>query len=123
DPECSVAAVYDRRRCHASRSPTVADRRYSAAIQPRGCLAYLGRNPIHQLLKGPVLQILIEPPTFNLREYLVEFLARDRLIDETFAATEASEIPMPVLKFHRDTVLPQRQVFRKAGFQRTLGAI
>src|SRR6266700_8094562 len=89
----------------------------------RGREKALGRRAIDELVEGALPKVLVEAPALHLLEHAVEFLARDRLVDEALAARKAAEVPFPVLELGRDAVLPQRQVLRQIGLQRPLGAV
>ena len=67
-------------------------------------------NTVNQILERPVLQILIQTPSFDLAEHFSELLARNGLINKTLTATEPAEVPWAVLKLGRNAVLPPRQV-------------
>src|SRR5262245_56640376 len=41
-----------------------------------------GRGAVDQLLERALLQVLVEPPALHLLEYLLEFLAWNRPVDE-----------------------------------------
>ena len=59
----------------------------------------------------------------GLRQHLVEFGSRDRLVDEALAATESPIVPFAVGKLGRNGDLPQMQVLRQVGPQRRLRAV
>src|SRR5262249_23782902 len=111
-PRCSGALAYHR--VSSSRRISVAQ---SAA-------ARLGGRRIAQRLVASIIEILIESPALDLRQRILEFLARQRAIIEPLAAAELGEIPgMVALEFSRDREPPQRQVFLHLRVHRLLRAL
>ena len=61
---------------------------------------------IHEILERSIFQIIVQTPSRDLFQDFVKFLARDRLIDEPFASAESAKVPIAVLEFRRNAVLP-----------------
>src|SRR5215211_4236844 len=60
-----------------------------------------------QALEAALLQILIQPPAFHLRQRVLELRARNRLVNKALAATESREVPrMRGLELGRDCEPP-----------------
>src|SRR5947207_15015333 len=87
------------------------------------CRSGSRRRAIDELFEGALANVLVETPALHLLEHPVEFLARDGPVDEALAARKAAEIPFSILELGRDAVPPQRQVLRKIGLERPLGAL
>src|ERR1700687_5579877 len=92
----------------AEHSPTVAmDSRFAGLWPAPGDDEIIPCHFRRQILEALVLDILIEPPALDLIHHLAEFRVRNRLVDETFAAAEAGEVPrMRGLELGRHGKLP-----------------
>src|SRR5262249_29199546 len=94
----------------------------SAATVSRTEYDSAGRR--RQLAEVALLEELIEAPALHLRQGVVEFRLRDRLVDEAFAAAELLEIPRVIgLELGRHRELPQRQEFLQIPVERLLAAL
>src|SRR6185437_9324804 len=94
--------------------------RNARAIQARALCS--GR--IGQRLRTAVLEVLVEPPTFDLGEYLVKLFSRQRFVDEAFATPELAEVPrVKILKLGRHSEFPERQILRQVSLQRLFGTV
>src|ERR1700722_666770 len=93
---------------HAESAPAVVmDSRLAGLRLAPGNDQVLPRHLRGQILELAVLEIIVKPPALDLIHHLVEFRARDGLVDEALAAAEAGEIPrMRGLEFRRDCELP-----------------
>src|SRR5262249_52135460 len=83
-----------------------------------------GRWDVTQLFVAAVFEILVEAPALNLRERLIEILAREAAVIEPFAAAELRIIPrMKILEFRRHREPPQRQILFHVDVHGLLGAV
>src|SRR5436190_24069445 len=90
----------------------------SCFLAPDSC--YL----IREIIVAAVVQILVQAPALDLIEHLVEFRARDGLVDEALAAAELAEVPgMVALELGRHRQLPERQIFVEVLVHRLLRAV
>src|SRR5262245_18029856 len=82
-------------------------------VWPRFSFLRIVLAPVDQMFEGAVFQMLVQPPPLNLTENAIELLTRDRLVNESFPAGEALEIPFFILKLCRNAMLPEVQVLRQ----------
>ena len=67
--------------------------------------------------------MLVQTPSLYLTENVLEFVARNRLINEFLAAGEFGEIPITIGEFGRHRIYPELEVSRQIGLQRLFSTL
>jgi hypothetical protein len=67
-----------------------------------------------QVLEVALLNVLVEAPSLYLVENFRKLLARNRLVNEAFAAPEMAEVPWAGFKFWRHRVLHRGRYFGRS---------